>query len=180
MLTVGLGANQAQGYLIGCEDLVQIACYNSPSSVTLSGYLSELKKIKSRLEQDHHFARLLQVDLAYHSKFVIDISKPYEELLIENCEAPLSEGKGIMTMFSSVSGSEIDTIRDASYWVANAIDHVLFEQVTNAMVSGPSATNFLIELGPSGALAAPIAMPDRMRYALSLIHRRHSTYTLVG
>lgn len=165
MLAVGLGADQVHDYLNDSGSLVQIACYNSPSSVTLSGDLLELEKVKSRLTEGRHFARLLQVDLAYHSSFMGDIGKRYAELLFENCEAPL-KGNDTTTMFSSVSGHKQGQECDAQYWVSNAINPVRFEQAISAMVSGPDAPDFLIEVGPSGALAGPIsqiknAMPSQ-------------------
>ncbi len=156
MLAVGLGSEDVHRYIIGSEDTVQIACYNSPSSVTLAGDLLELEKVKSRLDQDHHFARLLQVNLAYHSRYMADIGKRYKELLIQNCESPL-QGNGNTFFYSSVTGSLLDQECDADYWMSNAINPVQFEQATKQMVSGANAPDFLIELGPSGALAGPIA-----------------------
>jgi len=55
MLAAGLGAEQVRGYLNEQSQLVQIACYNSPNSVTLSGNRSELEKIKDCLVNDGHF-----------------------------------------------------------------------------------------------------------------------------
>ena len=156
MLAVGLGADQVQEYLVDSEHRVQIACYNSPSSVTLSGDLLELEKTKSRLTSDGHFARMLQVNLAYHSSYMAGIGERYAELLAENCEAP-HKGNNTTTMFSSVSGRKQDQKCDAHYWVSNAINPVRFEQADLAMVSEPDAANFLIEIGPSGALAGPIS-----------------------
>lgn len=156
MLAVGLGANEVHQYLVGSEHLVQIACYNSSNSVTLSGDLLELEQIKSQIVEDRHFARLLQVDLAYHSKFMADIGERYGKLLLENCEAPLKGNKST-TMFSSVSGYKQDQECDGKYWLGNAVNPVRFEQATSAMLSGAEAADFLIELGPSGALAGPIA-----------------------
>lgn len=156
MLAVGLGADEVQGYIQGAEGQVKIGCYNSPNSVTLSGNLQELKKIRTRLETDHHFARLLQVDLAYHSDFMINIGNRYHELLLQNCETPLF-GNGHTTMFSSVTGHALDQGCDADYWMSNTVNPVLFDRAVQAMVSGRDGADFLIEIGPSGALAGPIA-----------------------
>lgn len=147
MLAVGLSADETLKYLVDSKDLVQIACYNSPSSITLSGDLLQLEKIKSRLTQDRHFARLLQVNLAYHSRFMTDIGERYTELLLENCEAP-PKGNNMTTMFSSVSGHKQDQPCDAKYWTSNAVNPVRFEQAVVAMVSGPDAPSCLIEIGP--------------------------------
>jgi len=57
MLAVGLGPDAALPYLKGVEHLVEIACFNSLKSVTLSGTVSALETIKDRLTKDGHFAR---------------------------------------------------------------------------------------------------------------------------
>ncbi|KAK8175663.1 polyketide synthase [Phyllosticta citrichinensis] len=114
MLAAGLGPNDMQSYLSGFEDQVQIACYNSPNSVTLSGTLSALDEVKTRLVDDSHFARLLQVDLAYHSKYMDAIGRKYEEMLSPVFEPePFSAARA--TTFSSVTGKELDQATDVPY-----------------------------------------------------------------
>ncbi|KAK8429569.1 putative polyketide synthase [Phyllosticta citricarpa] len=156
MLAAGLGPDDMESYLSGLEDQVQIACYNSPNSVTLSGTLSALDEVKTRLVDDSHFARLLQVDLAYHSKFMDAIGRKYEEMLSPVFEPePLSAARA--RMFSSVTGKELDQATDVPYWKANMVCPVRFDQAVESMVSGKNGANFLIEIGPSGALAGPIS-----------------------
>ncbi|KAI9742768.1 MAG: hypothetical protein M1818_003497 [Claussenomyces sp. TS43310] len=156
MLAVGLGSDQVQEYLAGSEDAVMIGCYNSPTSVTLSGSREELEKIMKRLQADGHFARMLQVNAAYHSMYMKDLAGVYEEFLLQNCEAPSSSRKEHVTMFSSVLGRELDQICNAQYWKTNMISPVRFDEAVTSMLSGRGAADFLIEIGPSGALAGPI------------------------
>jgi acyl transferase domain-containing protein len=160
MLAVGLGSDEIQEYLQGTEDSVQIACYNSPSSVTISGELSGLEKVKSHVQENGHFARMLQVDLAYHSKFMNKIGEHYAILLQQYCNSPLP-GSEDVTMFSSVTGRRLDRPADATYWRTNMISPVRFEQAAHEMLSGREGADFLIELGPSGALAGPISQIKR-------------------
>lgn len=63
MLAAGLGPDAVAKYLSPFQNDVQIACYNSPDSVTISGTTAALEKVKSALVEDGHFARLLQVNL---------------------------------------------------------------------------------------------------------------------
>ena len=135
---------------------VQIACYNSPDSVTLSGKVPELEKIKVRLQDAGHFARLLQVNLAYHSKFMVRFGEHYEKLLERDCGTPLSKSK-LTTMFSSVIGRQMSHTANAKYWKDNMVSPVRFDQACKDMVSGRTGADFLIEIGPSGALAGPIS-----------------------
>ena len=155
MLAVGLGAEEVQRFISESKDSVRIGCYNSPKSVTLSGRVSELEMIRDRLQEDRHFARMLLVDLAYHSPFMTKIAEYYEDLLLRNCDSPLPSKEDI-TMFSSVTGHRLDQRCDATYWKSNMISPVRFDQAVQEMVSEREAADFLIEIGPSGALSGPI------------------------
>lgn len=159
MLAVGLGPNQVQEYIGGLHQSVQIGCFNSPNSVTLSGESSALEMVKQRIENDKHFARLLQVDIAYHSKFMQSIAACYKELLLQNCDSPIDAPPGRKaTMYSSVTGHHLEHPCDAAYWMNNMESPVRFDQAVQAMVSAPdNPPDFLIEIGPSGALAGPIS-----------------------
>ena len=155
MMAVGLGPEQVMPYMQGSTDTIQIACFNSPNSVTLSGCLSSLEDVKAHLIEDGHFARLLQVNLAYHSRYMKEIGEKYEALLEEDFEN-LTSKRGTVKMFSSVFGHEMEGLADAHYWKTNMVSPVKFDQAAQAMISGKESANFLIEIGPSNALAGPV------------------------
>ncbi|KAL4867992.1 hypothetical protein BDV12DRAFT_209443 [Aspergillus spectabilis] len=156
MMAVGLGPEDVAGYLAEDAESVQIACYNSPSSVTLSGKVDNLTHVKDRLQADGHFARLLQVNLAYHSKYMSEIGDRYLALLEENCAPPLT-GSDTTQMFSSVTGSPMVQAADPLYWKTNMVSPVRFSEACSVMLTqGAAPPDFLIEIGPSGALAGPI------------------------
>ena len=153
MMAVGLGPEKVSEYITS-ED-VQIACFNSPNSVTLSGTLMALEELRSRLLKDQHFARLLQVNLAYHSKFMKEIGESYEKLLDRDFQSSPFKITDV-TMFSSVYGRQMEGLADTAYWKSNMVSPVLFDQALKQMLSGKNGANFLIEIGPSGALAGPV------------------------
>ncbi|KAL6716017.1 hypothetical protein ACLMJK_006979 [Lecanora helva] len=155
MMAVGLGPEQVQPYIQSSAENIQIACFNSPNSVTLSGNLPSLEKVKAHLLEEGHFARLLQVNLAYHSHFMKDIGEDYAALLAADFEN-LETKQGNVAMFSSVLGRKMEGLTDARYWETNMLSPVLFDQAAQAMLSEKDGVNFLIELGPSNALAGPI------------------------
>jgi acyl transferase domain-containing protein len=99
---------------------------------------------------------MLQVNLAYHSNFMAEIAANYNHLLLQNCETPLSGKEGV-TMFSSVTGHAMDVDCDDKYWKRNMVSPVRFDEAVREMVSGRDGADFLIEIGPSGALAGPIS-----------------------
>lgn len=156
MLAVGLEAQELTKYLAGLDPPVEVACYNSPNSVTLSGNVGVLSVVEARLKADGHFARMLHVDLAYHSRYMIGISDIYKSLLDRDFQSmPFSQNH--IVMFSSVFGRKLDRATDSKYWQMNMASPVYFDQAVREMTSGRTGANFLVEIGPSGALAGPIS-----------------------
>ncbi|KAJ2981691.1 hypothetical protein NUW58_g6624 [Xylaria curta] len=162
MLAVGVGPDVIEKYLRPEEATIQIACYNSPNSLTMSGTVSGLQKLSDRLKEDGHFARLLLVDLAYHSDYMMEIGEIYEGMLLQEgnmFEKPeQSERTKGVRMFSSVTGHVIqpeDDV-DAAYWKKNMVSPVQFTLATSELLTQSNA-DFLIELGPSNALSGPIS-----------------------
>lgn len=154
MLAAGISASEFPTYAQGLEDLVTIACFNSPQSITISGPVTALEQVRTRLVDDKKFARLLQVDLAYHSKFMDSIGADYNSLLSQKFSGQNFERN--IRMFSSVTGQILDRTVDVEYWRSNMVSPVLFDQAVKEMLSSDNNPDFLIEIGPSGALAGPI------------------------
>jgi acyl transferase domain-containing protein len=84
-----------------------------------------------------------------------EIGEIYKDLLDRDFQS--NPFPGNVKMFSSVLGRELDHATDAEYWKANMVSPVLFDHAVREMTSGREGVNFLIEIGPSGALAGPIA-----------------------
>ncbi|KUI58108.1 Lovastatin diketide synthase LovF [Cytospora mali] len=176
-------------YTEGLEDLVTIACFNSPQSISLSGPVTALEQVRARLSADKKFVRMLQVNLAYHSKFMDAIGEDYLTLL-----SPQLTGKKAgkdMSMFSSVAGKKMESSADAEYWRSNMVNAVHFDGAVTEMLTGDDSPDFLIEVGPSGALSGPInqikaAIGDdvtHVQYAAALSRGRDailSIYDLAG
>lgn len=163
MLAVGLAADAVAPFLAPYEGRAAIACYNSPSSLTISGRKDDLEKLAGEVKAAGHFARLLQVDMAYHSRYMDAVGQEYESLLRReglDVLRPGEEGAAI-SMFSSVTASKITdaTPTDVSYWNSNLLSPVRFDAAVQAMLSQPGheSPDMLIEVGPSGALSGPIS-----------------------
>lgn len=161
MLAVGLGPGGAAPFLekyTSEGQKVWIACFNSPSSVTVSGHKPTLEALAKDLKNAGHFARLLQVDLAYHSPLMGVIGEEYDKLLAADEEfKPSSDNNNSgVTMFSSVTASKKTTPADASYWKSNMVSPVRFAEALTQVVADQKP-DILIELGPSGALAGPVS-----------------------
>lgn len=151
MLAVGLGSDDIRVYLENTS--IEIACYNSPQSVTLSGIKSELVDMERKLKDDGHFARLLLVDAAYHSRHMGAVADKYMDYLDNHVEWPSNERHA--TMFSSVQNKPVATSLESSYWVKNMVSPVLFHQALQRMIK-EGGVDHLIEIGPSNALSGPV------------------------
>ncbi|KAI5918543.1 hypothetical protein F4810DRAFT_691444 [Camillea tinctor] len=160
MLAVGLSANTMSEFIQPHISQAWIACFNSPNSVTVSGKLAALEVLRKDIVAAGHFARLLHVDMAYHTELMDAVGDEYENLLNTSNEFfPSGQAApGRATMFSSVTASKQTTATSASYWKQNMICPVRFEDALRAMLSETEMTlDFLVEIGPSGALAGPIS-----------------------
>lgn len=167
MLAVGLDADTVSTeFLDKYTGEAWIACFNSPNSVTISGKSSALDALKEDISTAGHFARRLQVDLAYHSELMGAIGEEYEKLLVAEpafdnraSPAPLADEEDDVAMYSSVTAGRLvaGATTDAEYWRSNMISPVRFDEAIQTMLGAPRPPNYLIEIGPSGALAGPIA-----------------------
>jgi acyl transferase domain-containing protein len=151
MLAAGLGSEAVATYLEATS--IQIACFNSPASITLSGRRSELEGVEAKLKADGHFARMLHVTAAYHSRHMDPVAAIYKDLLDTQVDWLDHVSDEILPMFSSTTGKTISHPPGADYWVENMVSPVLFEQSVSSML--PSA-DILIEVGPSNALSGPV------------------------
>ena len=172
MAAVGLSAVDVLPFL---RAGVCVACENSPSSTTISGDKEALKEVLANLKEAKPdvFARLLKVEMAYHSRksatlsfefsstdIFADHMKPlgieYLELLRaeNNFGTPCSEDKALF--LSSVTCKPVDdpTSFGPEYWVDNLTSPVRFDSaITNLKVSG---SNVFLEVGPHSTLAGPL------------------------
>lgn len=180
MLSVGLDAASTLKYLydakgdsnhlLSVSNSVQIACFNAPKSVTLSGHKAALEIVQERLQSAGHFARMLQVTMAYHSNYMAELSDVYVDLLqpyLEHADAGsrrqhLKNGPDasrLPKMFSSVRAAVLpdDTGLDPAYWRDNMVSPVRFEQAVAAMFNDEDAkVQFVIEIGPAASFRGPV------------------------
>ncbi|KAK8054747.1 polyketide synthase [Apiospora phragmitis] len=158
MMAVGGTKEEFEPLLSDIKDgNVRIACYNSPSSLTISGDEAGIDELKAIVEEKQLFNRKLFIDTAYHSHHMGLIGKDYMQS-IRMVDAPVSTE----TRFhSSLVGRQIDGVElEPSYWVQNLTCPVKFSEAVQSMVEpmGEHRTgvNMLVELGPHSALQGPL------------------------
>ncbi|ROV97139.1 hypothetical protein VMCG_07466 [Cytospora schulzeri] len=158
MAAVGLSAAAVSRFLRpgSC-----VACENSPSSTTISGDRSVIEEVLASLkaEMPNTFARLLKVDMAYHSHHMKSLGEVYlQHLEAENNMVIPSQAEKAK-FFSSVTCDEINESSSFSpqYWVDNLTSPVKFNTaVTNLLKSKDTENSIFLEVGPHSTLAGPL------------------------
>jgi acyl transferase domain-containing protein len=157
MLAIGLGAEAALPFLSKYDGSASIACFNSPNSLTISGKNSALEALADEIKAAGYFARPLQVDMAYHSKFMDVPGEEYHKLLDSDDKfVPLDGSSSGVNLFSSVTGLKKETPADSLYWKTNMVSPVRFDDALKEMIT-KDMPSLLIEIGPSGALGGPVS-----------------------
>lgn len=160
MLAVGLGAVEVGSYIMKYDGRVVIACYNSPTSTTLSGDADVIEEVKSALEAANVFAKVLKTgNKAYHSYHMEESVRAYRDYLSNTAQTMMPESYRIPTchMISSVTGSPVMESRpDIAYWTANLVSPVLFSQAIQKLMTMNLSVDTFIEIGPHSALSGPI------------------------
>lgn len=162
MLAVGAAPTEinkhiaAIGIGLGC---MRIACYNSPSSVTISGDTVAIDQLKEALDNKQVFNRkLITNGAAYHSHQMELIEEQYT-LALQNLKA--GHLSSSVRMFSTVSGKEIDEgfVLDNHYWADNLRSPVKFTQALQLMCLkeyNGLPIDTLVEVGPHSQLEGPV------------------------
>lgn len=168
MIAVGADADAVRSYLNSYPpSQMNIACFNSPSSVTVSGDSSSIRDLLRRLNGDSIFARELPVDSAYHSHHMSLVSEEYLRS-IAHLNPQHSNHPAEITMSSSVTGKIVKSSDlTAEYWVTNLVSPVLFSEAVSEMMKSHAkiarhrhksepGIDFLVEIGPHAALRGPL------------------------
>jgi acyl transferase domain-containing protein/2-polyprenyl-3-methyl-5-hydroxy-6-metoxy-1,4-benzoquinol methylase len=196
MLAVGLSSKEIEPYVeklaLSKDDVLSIACYNSPSSITMTGDVEAVKKLEAELKSANIFCRLLKVDNAYHSEHIRNI----QELLRKSISDIKSrEGDPDVLIISSATGEPVQAIDlDVDYWVQHTVTPVRFDAaMASALQAGKSSrrkgakvtsVNAIIEIGPHSALQGPIKQildslkkKESVSYASTLIRGQSAVDT---
>lgn len=159
MIAAGLSENEATAEisLAELQDKIQVACINSPESVTISGDESAVDTLLRMLQDRKIFARKLKTGgQAYHSHHMRALGQEYQSLLeraLPHLEVSSKLPKGAM-FISSVTAEQILSGVGPAYWRSNLESQVLFAHAVERLYE--NGDFHLIEVGPHSALELPI------------------------
>ena len=193
MLAVGLGEAEALSYIRKIvSGIVVVACSNSPCSCTISGDEAAILELKEVLDAASIFAKLLLVDVAYHSHHVEMFVHKYRQDL-EGLE--FGEPAPTIEFISSVSAGTRDSGFGPEYWVKNLVSKVKFrdaienyyhKQNSCSRSSLLLSKEIFFEIGPHSALASPVrqtmerlSSPPSFSYLPALIRNKNALFTLM-
>lgn len=145
------------------RDRVVIACYNSPSNLTISGSCDAVGRFSSILTNANITSKLLNVEVAYHSYHMDLVAAVYGRIL-----RPIDPGlqKQLQPTFvSSVLGKPLENtniLRTPDYWLKNLTEPVKFSTAVTQICAGgskqsaPLAADLFVEIGPHSTLRSPL------------------------
>ena len=187
MIAVGLGEDEVLEYISRIQPEIgklSIACVNSPHSTTVSGDHAAIVELKTTIESDSVFNRLLKVDTAYHSFHMQEVAGEYLRLL----EGLAFTSTNTVKFISCVSAAEKSTAFGPAYWVESLVSKVCFSEALKTLWhiqhTQPSTdlTRVFIEIGPHSALSGPVHQTltpleissSKHLYIPTLVRDRHS------
>ncbi|KAK2756655.1 polyketide synthase [Arachnomyces sp. PD_36] len=167
MLAVGLGPEGAQKYIDNiASGRVVIGCFNSPSSVTLSGDEEGILELEQAMRERGVFARKLQVQSAFHSHHMECDEPKYRQLLESSLRT--TYGQLPIPVASSVTGTWLTQGEDfgPGHWVKYMLQPVRFAEASKRLLTENGmdqnghpvhrAVDVVVEVGPHSALASPL------------------------
>ncbi|TLD08427.1 uncharacterized protein PgNI_07432 [Pyricularia grisea] len=190
MMAVGGSKGDVQSMIDGLhENQVRIACFNSPSSLTISGDEPALAELEKLVEAKQMFHRRLVVDVAYHSHHMDLVAQEYQASLAHLPDPSRSTGvKFYSSLYGRLAeGSELG----ANYWVENLTCPVRFSEALESMLKPSDAlktgVTSLVEIGPHSALQGPIKQilkaiggaATAVTYDSALVRKRDAVDTLM-
>ncbi|XP_061710593.1 fatty acid synthase-like isoform X2 [Cydia pomonella] len=157
MAAVGLSWEEAARR---CPTDIELACHNSPDSVTISGPLASVERFVEQLSTDGVFVRMVNTSgVAYHSKYIASVAPLLHDRLREVIPNP--KPRSARWLSSSIPAdqwnSDLARLSDAAYHVNNLVSPVRFAGVL-AMVPERA---LVVEVAPHALLQAALkrAMP---------------------
>ena len=195
MLAVGLSEKEVQPLIADLtQGRVNVACVNSPSSITVSGDQPAIMELQAILQGKEVFVRQLAVEIAYHSHHMTFLADEYRAAL-QNLQ--VADG-GSIEFYSSVTGKRVNSSElGPDYWVSNMVNTVQFSNSLRSLCLGTetkdkrkrgqaTAVDTLVEIGPHSALQAPIKQilqsntrinSSRIQYMSALIRKSDASHT---
>lgn len=148
MAAIALSFQDAQALLqeLNLSNELEISAINSPKGITLAGDLSFLEKLKTVCDQKNIFCTILDLDYAFHSKYMDAIQSDLLASL-----ATLAPKENSIRYVSTVEGKTVSGDQlNANYWWRNIREPVKFYEAVDELIA--DGISLFIEVGPHPVL----------------------------
>ncbi len=150
MAAVDLDAEAAASAVAPYDGRIEVAAYNSPKAVTLSGEEDALIALGRELTARGTSFRLLDLDYAFHNRVLDPVHDDLARALEGLKTQPGAEG---VAFHSTVTGGVLPgTALDAAYWWANVRQPVRFREAIAGMAE--AGVQVFLEVGPHPIMQA--------------------------
>ncbi|KAH7370426.1 hypothetical protein BKA65DRAFT_387250 [Rhexocercosporidium sp. MPI-PUGE-AT-0058] len=176
MMAVGMSLKQATDFCSEFDGTLAVAASNSQTSCTLAGNAEAIDDACAQLQENGTFARVLQVDTAYHSHHMKPCGSVYIKSM-KQCGIKVQKGRKQCRWYSSVWGSngrirsfdQADgLLLEGQYWADNMTQAVLFSQALARALNEDQPFDLALEIGPHPALKGPSSETIKMLTGVSL------------
>ncbi|MFB6888366.1 amino acid adenylation domain-containing protein [Kitasatospora sp. NPDC056327] len=150
MLAVALTEAEALRRIRPYRDAVSVAAVNSPTALTLAGDETVLAELAESLTAEQVFARLLTVEVPYHSARMELIKDELLESLADLKARPAQVPLHLTGREGTAHGTELD----AGYWWQNVRESVRFRQAVERLAD--DGHSLFLEIGPHPVLGRSI------------------------
>ncbi|MFI8457094.1 amino acid adenylation domain-containing protein [Kitasatospora sp. NPDC085464] len=166
MLAVGLPEAEAERRIRPYRTRISLGAVNSPSAVTLAGDTEALGEVAEELKRQGVFARLLDVEVPYHSVRM----DPIRDELIAALAALKPQEARLPLYLTAREGLARGPELDGGYWWENVRNPVRFRAAVERMAEDGHA--LFLELGPHPVLGHAIRECAEQAHTLPSIRRR--------
>lgn len=162
MMVVGMSFRDATAFCSQPQFVqrLRVAASNAPTSVTMSGDHDAIHEAKASFDGQDIFARLLRIDVAYHSHHMAQCAQYYSDCLQALDLRPHSPRRGCVwysTVDGYVGSSQITPEQlECRYWVENMVNPVMFSQSIELLVTQTPDVCVALEVGPHPTLRSPV------------------------
>jgi NADPH:quinone reductase-like Zn-dependent oxidoreductase/malonyl CoA-acyl carrier protein transacylase/acyl carrier protein len=172
MLAMGVSEGEANELLADYPG-ISMAAINDNGAVTVAGDADQIAQLDERMRQDQIFAKVLRVEVPYHSPVMDEIADDLTEQM-----SFIEPKPATLPLYSTVSGA-LSTGEEwgAPYWPRNVRQPVLFAKAVEAAMADGSRS--FIELAPHPVLSQSIdslAPRDEGISATPLLSRRDNEF----
>jgi amino acid adenylation domain-containing protein/thioester reductase-like protein len=149
MAAIAISENDLQEYLADYQDRIYIAAVNSPQLTIVSGEVKALKELIKSLKKNKIAARFMRSNTAGHCPLVDAVCPEFEKEIKD-----IKFHSPTIPFYSTVTGKQITSALDATYWVNNLRETVQFSKAVQSMINN-QIKNFL-EVSPDPILSSAI------------------------